>query len=142
MTTSSIRQTHSPRLADAFEAVGGAVVLGGLADDQKRKTGRERRSSGESDGAELGAGEAVGVGLVLANRLRERRAERPQEVGLRLEAVLVEVVLRAAPGAEEEVALEVGRLAQAAGELGSVHAGDRSSCAIGRSRSASGVPSA
>ena len=54
-----------------------------------------------------------GLGLVLAHRLGDQLAERAEQLGHGLEAVLVEVVARAAPRAEDEVALEVGVLARA-----------------------------
>ena len=47
-----------------------------------------------------------GVGLALLDGLGERLAERTQDLGLGLEAVLVEVPRRATTRAEDEVALE------------------------------------
>ena len=72
---------------------------------------------GQRDGAERRAGEADGVGLELAGRRREPLAERAEQLRLRLEAVLVEVVARAAAGAEDEVALEQRVLAELRAEL-------------------------
>ena len=52
---------------------------------------------------------------------REPRAERLEQLGHGLEAVLVEVVRRALPGAEDEVALEEGVLADRREQRGVVH---------------------
>src|SRR4051794_18673246 len=128
-------------LEDALELLRRPVLLRGLADDQERQSRLERRRRGERDCAELRSCEAVGVRLVLAHRLGERLAERRQHIGARLEAVLVEVVARAAARAEHEVALEVRGVAQRPRELVPLHHCASSSCAIGSRRSASTVPS-
>ena len=88
-----------------------------------------------------GPASLVGFRLVLPHGVGDRAAERGEQVGARLEAVLVEVVLRAAAGAKDEVAFEVGRVAERAGELVPRHDVASRSCAIGRRRSASGDPS-
>ena len=103
-------------LEHALEPVRGAVLLRLLAHDQERQAGRERRRRGERDRAELGPGEARRVGLVLATASRDPLAERAEQLGPRLEAVLVEVVARAAARAQDEVALEVRVLAERRGE--------------------------
>src|SRR5205823_10463667 len=94
-------------LVDALEPIGGAVLLRPRADDQERQPTCQRRGCGERDRTELGAGEADCIRLVLTHGRRDRRAESAEQVGPRLETVLVEVVARAAAGAQEEVALEV-----------------------------------
>ena len=109
------------RLGDALQAVVGAVALRLLADDQKRQSGRERCRGRERDRAQLGAGESNRVGLRGANRIRERLSERRQQLGPRLEAVLVEVVGRAPARAQDEIALEIGVLAQRRRQLGALH---------------------
>src|SRR5919197_1813287 len=96
----------------ALDALCGAVVLRRLADDQERQSRRERPRSGQRDRAELRAGEARRLGCVFACGGGDAYAECGKEVGPRLEAILVEVVARTAYGAEYEVALEVGVLAQ------------------------------
>src|SRR5579859_1488191 len=110
----------------AFEAIVGAVALAGLADDQERQAGAERRGGCERDGAQFGAGEAHGVRLDLGHLRGEALRQRAEQLGPRLEAVLVEVVLRPAAGAEHEVALEIGVLADRPQELAVVHVAARS----------------
>src|SRR5439155_6361294 len=90
-----------------LELIPGPVLLRLLAHDQERQPGLERRSRREGDRTELGRREPRRVGCVLAHRRRDALAERAQQLGARLEAVLVEVVARALPRAENEVALEV-----------------------------------
>ena len=99
------------RLVRTLEAVRSPVVLRLLADDQERNAGGERRGRGEGDGSQFRAGEPHRLRLVLGNRRSDVLAEGRQQVRLGLEAVLVEVVARAAAGSEDEVALEVRVLA-------------------------------
>src|SRR2546425_3150369 len=87
-------------LEDALEPLRRAVPLGLLADDQEREPRGERGRRGERDRTELRPREPCGGRLDLAHGLGERRPERAEDVRLRLEAVLVEVVARAPPGAE------------------------------------------
>ena len=141
VTTSSTRQTRSPGSKTPSSRFDGAVVLRFLADDQEGQAALERRRGGERDGSELRPGEPDRVRLVLAHGVGDRAAERREQVGAGLEPVLVEVVLRAAAGAEDEVAFEVGGVAERAGELVPRHDAASRSCAIGRRRSASGDPS-
>src|SRR5919108_4077011 len=131
------------RLEDALEAVLRAVVLGFLADDDERETRRERRRRGERDGAELRAGEERRLRLVLAHRPGNPVAERSEQVGPGLEAILVEVVAGAATRPEDEVAFEVRVLPQRARELGVVHPRTARSASRPSSsrRSESGEPS-
>ena len=56
------------RLEDALEAVGGAVLLRLLADDQEGQAGGERRRGGQRDRAEVGPARRDGVRLDLARR--------------------------------------------------------------------------
>jgi len=105
----------------AFEPVRGAVALRVLADDQERSARCERGRSRESNGAELGPGEAGRLRLVLANGRGDQVTERPEQLGPSLEAVLVEVVPRAPARAQQEVALEVCVLAERRAELVAVH---------------------
>ena len=76
---------------------------------------------GERDRAQLGAGETDRLGLRVANRVGDGLSERRQQLGPRLEAVLVEVVRRAPARAQDEIALEVGVLAQRRRQLGALH---------------------
>ena len=104
-------------LEDALEPVRRAVRLGLAADDQERQAAGQRGRGRERDRAELRAGEPVASGSCSLTAARDRGAERAEQVGPRLEAVLVEVVPGAAARAQDEVALEVRRLAQGAAEL-------------------------
>ena len=92
-------------------------ALAPLADDHEGEARRERGRGGEGDGAEGGAGDPGRAGLELAHGGSKALAERPEQVGLRLEAVLVQVPGRALPGAEDEVALEQRVRAQPGAEL-------------------------
>src|SRR5438105_11033617 len=114
------------------------VALRLLADEQEREPRRERPRRSEHDRAELGAREARRVRSMLADHVRDQLAQLPQQLRPRLEAVLVEVVRRALPRAEHEVALEVGMTADRRGELVGAHSAAR---AISSSRSASGPSS-
>jgi hypothetical protein len=58
---------------------------------------------------------------VFANGSGDQVSERPEQLGARLEAVLVEVVARAAARAQHEVALEVRVLAERCTEFVAVH---------------------
>src|SRR5579862_134301 len=130
-------------LERAFQPVAGAVLLRLLADDEERQARFERRGGRERDRAELGRGEPNGIGRVLADDGGDALAERAQQIGPGLEAVLVEVVLRALAGAEDEVALEIGVLDERAAQLGVLHrrAAASASRAIGSTASASSEPS-
>src|SRR5712692_2568156 len=96
-----------PRLEHALEPIVRPVALRLLADDQEREARFEGRGRDERDGAQFWAREPDGLRLVLAHFARDPLAERAQQLGSRLEAVLVEVVRRAPAAAEDEVALEV-----------------------------------
>ena len=105
-----------------------------------RRTAGGRR---ERDGTEFRARDQRGLGLVLANRRSKALADRPEQVRPRLEAVLVEVVARAATGTKDEVPLEVGVLAERSAKLGVVHpprAAESAARASGSRRPASGAP--
>src|SRR5205823_189713 len=106
-----------PGCEHALEPVAGRVLLLLLPDDQKREPRGERGRRRESDGAELHARQTIGLGQVLGDGPGDPLAERLEQLGASLEAVLVEVVGRAPTGAEYEVALEVGVLAERAPEL-------------------------
>src|SRR2546421_11525926 len=73
----------------SLEPVAGSVALLLLADDEERKAGFERGRRGKRDRPELGAGEPHGLRLVLADFFHDALAERAQQLGPRLEAVLV-----------------------------------------------------
>jgi hypothetical protein len=124
----------------SFEPVRGSVLLRRLAHDEERELRREGSSRRERDGTELRAGEPYGVRLVLADCDRDVLAERGEQVWPGLEAVLVEVVARPAPGAKDEITLEVGVLAQRRGEVVPLHdrAARTASRANGSSRAAWG----
>src|SRR4029453_9063012 len=115
------------RLEDAFEAVRGAVLLCRLTHDQEREPGGHRSRGSKRDRSELRAREANRVGLVLGDRRRDVLAERGEQLGPCLEAVLVQVVVRAAPGAQDEVALEVRVLAERGSEVVALHVAAASS---------------
>src|SRR2546423_4555106 len=126
-------------LEDALEPLGRAVALRLLPDDQERQTAGERGGCGEGDGPQLGACEPHGIGSVLGDRSGDPIAERAQQVGPRLEAILVEVVARPPAGAEDEVALEVRVLPKRRCELGAVHCAARS---VSRPSASSGAAAA
>ena len=71
--------------------------------------------------AELGPGQTNRLGVVLAHGLGDQAAERLEQLGACLEAVLVEVVALASARAEDEVALQVSVLAESGPELLAVH---------------------
>ena len=96
VTTSSIKMTRSPCLVGALDLVGGSVLLRLAAHDQKRLARGERGGRGERDRAELGAGEPLRVRLELGRFRRDARADRLEQLGRGLEAVLVEVVASSA----------------------------------------------
>ena len=125
---------------DPFQAIRSPVLLRLVADDQERQARGERGCRGEDDCTQLRARDAHGFRLVLRNRGGDVVTEHGQQVGPGLEAVLVQVVARAAARAQEEVALEVGVLAKRRSELVALH--DRAeriaSRARGISREASG----
>ena len=130
----------------ALELPLGAVVLGLLPHDQERKAGREGGRRGERDRPELGPGDADSRRRDLADPPGEPLAEGGEQVGPRLEAVLVEVVARALAGAEDEIALQVRVLADPPGEIGvregaQLRACQRTRRATGSRRAASSEPS-
>src|SRR5829696_4735866 len=127
-------------LEGALDAVGGAVVLRLLADDQERQPRGERRGGGEGNGAELGACEPRSGRFVLADDRGDSRADRLEELRLRLEAVLVEVVGGAAAGAEDEITLEEGVLAERRPQLVIGHARSSSSSRASSRRSSASTP--
>ena len=96
----------------AFEAIRGAVLLGRLAHDHERQTGGEGAGGGKRDRPELGPGEPSGLRLELRHGRRDPLAECAEQVRPRLEAVFVEVVPGALARTKEEVAFEIGVLAQ------------------------------
>ena len=91
------------------------------------------------DGAKLGPCEPDGLRLVLGDRGGDVVAEGGQQVGARLEAVLVQVVVRRAAGAEDELALEIRVLADGCRKLVPLHgrAARRTSRACATRRAAS-----
>src|SRR3954451_11018062 len=105
------------RLEDAFDALRRSVLLRLSAHDHEGQPGRQRGGGCERDRAELRSREQRRVIGVLAHNRGDALAQRAQQVRARLEPVLVEVVLRALARAEQEVALEVRRLAERLPEL-------------------------
>src|SRR5688572_8439807 len=91
------------RLERPLDAVGRAVLLRLPAHDHEGEPPREGGRRGERDRAERRSGEAHGGRLELAHRGREPLAQRAEELGLRLEAVLVQVPAGAPARAEQEV---------------------------------------
>ena len=114
VTTSSSRQTSSPCSNGPSSRFAVPYSLARVADDHERQPRRERGRRRERDRAERGAGEPDRLRLVLPHGCGEALAQRAEQLGQRLEAVLVEVPARALAGAEQEIALEQGVLAQAA----------------------------
>src|SRR5262249_8797092 len=110
-------------LEGALDPFGRAVFLGLTADDDEGQPVRQRCRSCQRDRPERRPGEPDGVGLALANGAGERRAELAQDRRFRLEPVLVEVPRRAAPGAEDEVALQQRPLDDEPAELLRRHPG-------------------
>ena len=103
--------------------------------------GPRRRTGCECDRAELRTCQEARVGRMLGHLHSDQLAEWPEQLGARLEAVLVEVVPRALTGTQQEVALEVGVLAQRRAQLVPSHRHRcRISRASGRSRAASAEP--
>src|SRR5918995_228305 len=106
--------------ADPGQGVGASLLpvhdADGIPDDQ---AGLPQRADGlrERDGAERRACEADGLRLVLANCCTEPLAERAEQLGPCLEAVLVQVIGRAAAGPQQEITLEQRVLAQSGAEL-------------------------
>src|SRR5579884_4307404 len=110
-------------LEGALDPVRGPVALRPVADHEEGQAAGEGGRRGQDDAAEHRRREADGVRLVLAHEGGDPLPQRREEIGARLEAVLVEVVARTATRAEHEVALEVGRLDQRLPQLGVGHAG-------------------
>ena len=98
------------RTERAFDPLCRAVFLGFTAHDDERHSGRHCCRSCQRDPSEGRSGESHGVGLALGHGRRESLAERAEDLRLGLEAVLVEVPGRPAPGPEDEVALQQGAL--------------------------------
>src|SRR5262245_40358979 len=105
----------------ALDAVRCPVPLRLVAHDQERQLRRQRGGRRDDDGTELRRGEPNRVRLVLGDGRRDVLAERREHLRARLEAVLVEVVMRAAARAEDEVALEVRVLAEGGSEVLALH---------------------
>src|SRR6266508_1969814 len=126
-----------------FDPIEGPVVLCRLAHDQEGKPRGERARRSERDGAELGPSEPNRLRLELLHCLLNALAERRQQVRPRLEAILVEGVPGASARPEDEIALEVGVLAERELQL-VVGQAPRAWLMIwrarGSSRSAPGVP--
>jgi hypothetical protein len=130
------------RLEPAFDPVARPVPLALAPDDQERPSGGERRGRGERDRSELGSCQTVGLGLDLVDGLGDQPPERAEDLGSRLKAVLVEVVRGPATGAQDEVAFQVGGLADRVDQLVAIQrAAWRTSRASGSRRSASADPS-
>ena len=93
--------------------------LASFADDEEREPGRERGGGRERHGAELRPGKPVDP--LPGDRVGDPATELSEQLGLGLEAVLVEVVARPAAGAQDEVTLKVRPLSDPPSELGVVH---------------------
>ena len=96
-TTSSIRQTRSPELERPLEAVGRAVLLCLVADDDEGEAGASEADAARTTAPSTGQASRRRLGLEVATARGQPLPERLEHVGLRLEAELVEVVLRPAP---------------------------------------------
>src|SRR4029079_18980401 len=88
------------------------------------------------------AGQPVRARIARGRELRKRRADRPEQCRVGLEAVLVEVDRRAPARAQDEIAVQPRALGGAARPLGAPTrpVAASASAASGRSRSASGAP--
>jgi hypothetical protein len=105
------------RFEGSFDPIRGSVFLRLVTDDHERQARGERGCRRDDDCTELRARNAHGFGLVLRDCGGNVVTEHGEQVGPGLEAVLVEVVARAAPRTKDEVAFEVRVLAKSAGEL-------------------------
>src|SRR6266545_409095 len=105
------------RFVVAFEPLLRPVLLRRLAHNQEGQAGRERRCRRQRNRPQLGTGQPHRVRLVLGDGGCEVLAERGEQVRPGLEAILVEVIARAAPRPKHEVAFEIGVLAERGGEL-------------------------
>src|SRR5262245_41541427 len=95
--------THPLSLLErSLDAVRRPVLLGLVADDHERKPGGDRGRGGEHDCAEDRACEPGRFGLELLDSSGQALPERAENVGLGLEAELVEVEARPSPRAEDE----------------------------------------
>ena len=112
VTTSSTRQTRSPASKTPSSRFAVPYSFASLRTIRNGRPDASEAAAASGDRAELGPGEPHRVRLVLGDRRGDPLAERPEQLGPRLEAVLVEVVARAPARAEDEVALEVGVLAE------------------------------
>src|SRR3989442_4780064 len=123
--------------------MGGAVLLWRLAPDHDWQTGGERPGGRKRDRPELRPREPRRVRLEFRDGSRDSLPECGEQVGPRLEAVFVEVVVGALARSKEEIAFEIGVFAQRELQLvvGQVpRALPRISRASGSSRSAPGEP--
>src|SRR5215208_1861546 len=127
----------------ALEAVPRPVRLRLGAHDHEGETRGQRGRGGQRDGAELGACQPRRIRLGLAYPCPYPASELAEQLRPRLEAVLVEVIARAAAGAEHEVALEQRVAANRLAELVVGHARPVAAIALparASMRRACGVP--
>ena len=131
-----------PGLELAFDPVLGPVALRLFADDEERQAAGERGRRSEGDRPELGPRESPRVRRGLADPGCYPLAQLAQEVGPRLEAVLVQVVPLAPARTQDEVSFEERVFAEQACELCVRHPRAAASArrASGSSRSPSGEP--
>jgi ABC-type transporter Mla subunit MlaD len=98
----------------AFDQLGGAVILLLVADEDERFVGCHPGGGGEGDGAQLRAGDAIGIDRYAVG---QEFAQLRQDIRLGFEAVLVEVVVALASAAEGELAAQERDLGDALGQL-------------------------
>jgi membrane protein len=109
-----------------LDAVRRPILLRRVTDHDERQAGDERGRGGKNDASEHRRGEPHRVGLVLGDDRGDPLADRGEQVGTCLEAVLVEVERRPLARAEDEVTLEVRSLDEGGAELVVVHGPDAS----------------
>ena len=110
------------RLQLALQLLGCAVVLLLVADQDRGYAARQGRGGDQGDATQLGPGQAID-GAGVGDPRREPFAQRRQDVRLRLEQVLVQVVMAHPPAAQRKRATQQGRLAEALDQFGVGHGG-------------------
>ena len=142
VTTSSTRHTSSPSAATPSSRLAVPYSFVSLRTIRKGRPDSSEAAAARATAPSSGPAIRYASGSCSRDRLGEPIAERPEQVGPGLEAVLVEVVARTAPGAEDEIALEVGVLAERGPELVAVHLGAGGREQLARERRAGARPRA
>ena len=134
-----LQKAHEvPPVERAFNPIRCTVFLRLTSDDDEGQFGRHRGRSGQCNRSESRTGESDRVRFDLARHLGQPFPEGAEEVGARLEPILVQVPGRAFARPEQEVSLEECVLHEEAPEL--VGHAVVASAAICSNRSSSGDP--